>query len=104
MAEISDAELARYKRIEAAAKRYTATGNDVYLAPSLKPAYDPLVSDAESFAATDVHCSQWHRQKLGALYLRKAADRVVVETRLGWPEDMKVSDMLRIWADAEEKL
>ncbi len=101
--EISEAELARYKAIEATTialiSRSPVRGTDVAaVAMALKPVYEPLVSSQEHQQIMGLVGSVGHIQlrKVGALYLRKAADR------LEW-EGGTYLTKLREWADAEEK-
>ena len=114
MAEITDAELARFKRIEEAAQTlYEAPGDRQPLGyrdlkQALKPVYEPLVS-REELRDKQGLLPGW---RTGALYLRRAADRLEAKypdagTTRGTVGDyvgLEHANLLREWADAEEKL
>lgn len=77
MPEISEAELERYRRIERWVTDH-ANGRDLEctLSEALGPVYEPLVNGKEIVDIMGTVGTTIPLRKLGALYLRKAADRL----------------------------
>jgi hypothetical protein len=114
MPEVSQARIDRWKEIEDLMQGIDEDGmiSARDIREALKPVYESLVSDIRGTQAAGLS-SAWAPEvrKVGALYLRKAADRLEAlsyngEQPSNHPNNIALriaADQLRGWADQEEK-